>query len=1279
MWFVLLIYAALSESVTSEVEKRVILTGGSGPCEGHVSVYYEKTWGYVGDKGWSKATEEVVCRSTHCGTDCPLMDHEDDRIPMGRKVWLNELKCNGKEDHLWSCSFPGWGISVYTKDSVKKIKCSDEIKLTLDEYKGTQICAGVVKYSNARNSGYFCAGSLETKDADNLCKSLKCGKAKELPTNEWMKSTNFKEAKKMKIDCSNIETVTNLWQCVTEESTCDRPVSVVCTDYKRLQISGDASNVCSGQLERYENDKWSPFGDTTNPDLWCHQTNCGNANDSLDINSTLTCSDKVNVVLMKGNNPSKCFGEVHVNVNGVISPVCASKWTENDAKVVCKELKCGIVADYKTTPSSVVGIMDNVDCLGSESSLWHCQAKHDRSHCESIAYVICGESIKVDLKDGPGQCAGRLEILYDGLWRPVSKTQWPEHNSDVICKQMGCGDKGKLSVEKFIKGQNVNLGDCPDEATTIAQCIESQQHGKASISPQEQELVGIICEKHKMVFLDGNTSCSGMVKIMYNSSTHWLSGSNETWNQELANTVCQQVHCGNATHVSTVIPTAEMTLSDNCALSHGSQFECDLTPETPDENVTIAYVVCTGSVTVSLTNNCWGHVIIEMEGKSGGVCGDAWNNKQSEIVCNTLNCGKPVPKYDTPERTGHVMVKSFYSTAEDSTSLAQYTFVMNDGDDGHDSICQRNQAFVVCSGSFKPKLSGNRHKCSGNVELLFQDKWLPVCLSALQDKDTQDTICQELNCGQADHNITYFGPTPKERYRISQMDCSGNGGKTIKNCNITLSESCTPAGLHCSGWKKMKVSQGCKGLVSVYSKTGTKAVSYEGWTNESGERLCQDLKCGSLQSTEYRNTSAAVWENIFSCGNNKAETIWDCENSTSKTKKRKQLFITCQDEPVVTLSGHCHGIVKINNTEVCSSHWNQQYSHLVCQEQNCSNAIATQIKSSPAKDTLYHHVLCDKNSYKLSQCQRVQEKCDNPPVSVYCVATVQFRTTKKCGGQIEVKYGDKWEKVCPVTLSETAKKQLCEMLRQCGPPSNDIGDNYPKEKEMGVSLECSHNHMDIKHCVTNMSCKDEKPAEIYCKGYVPTPKVPRSRPISTVSILLGVGLFLVLVILITIFVRIWIVKKTKRSKRMNMQSMNEEEFESGNYEDITDKENEMKDLSHGGFRSEAEVVTDARSTSSLPYDDIDEVGEAQPLTSPAATTGAQRENYIQDQSPAHDGVTYEVDDQQESYDDIEPSPKNMQTEAEVHNNPTNTTESNRVVPPLSRQKDGEYLEPDLDG
>lgn len=56
-----------------------------------------------------------------------------------------------------------------------------------------------------------------------------------------------------------------------------------------------------------------------------------------------------------------------------------------------------------------------------------------------------------------------------------------------------------------------------------------------------------------------------------------------------------------------------------------------------------------------------------------------------------------------------------------------------------------------------------------------------------------------------------------------------------------------------------------------------------------------------------------------------------------------------------------------------------------------------------------------------------------------------------------------------------------------------------------------------------------------------------------------------------------------------------------------------------GFRSEAKVIMegDARSNSSFSYDDIDDVAQARPLNTQAATAGASGQNYF------HEGVLHQ--------------------------------------------------------
>ncbi|XP_040009026.1 antigen WC1.1 [Xiphias gladius] len=1298
MWFLLpLVYIALTELVILQCvqgEDRAILRGGNDPCHGYVEVYHGGKWGYVGDTNWDRFSEEVACKSTHCGSPVEGLT-ENVLRPIGSKVWLNEMKCTGKERQLWECGYPGpgWGISTYRKATVKKIKCSNKIQITLDGFG----CAGTVRFSTdgGTRAGYFCADLWGKEEADFFCRNISCGLSKEIDVHPWMIWKTFQNSKRMLVNCSDIKSIDNLWQCVKEmgKTACKYPASVICEGYTRLQLKGNTSNVCSGQLETEGNGTWKPYEiNITSPDVWCQQMYCGTSHSWDDDGKRLTCTDNVKVVLMDGKKPSKCYGAVHINVNGSQYPVCASTWTGTEADVVCRELSCGNVVSHNNIPGSTEqGAMDNVKCLGSESSLWHCRAKRDNNalHCSSTIHLVCAGSIAVRLTDGPGKCAGRLEIQHEGGWRQVDKNGWTDINSDTVCKQMKCG-RNSASLEKFRQGSGDflrHIVSCNSSDSHISACFTNKMSNNAF---GKEETVGITCQEHRVVFLAGGEACSGMVGIEHGNNTYWLSGSDTTWNNESAGAVCRQMNCGGVFNYTSSTRNTHMETWDkayNCSSDSKSLFECEIKTRSSVDNDTIATVFCSGKIKVNLTKKCWGEVNVCLEGRCGGVCADSWTFNQSMKLCKDLGCGDNVLQPIKKPTETQVIVKSLHSTKQ-TTPLTHSNFVRMAEDD---TTCNQNPAYVVCSGSVKPRFNSSRDKCSGNVEIFYEGDWLQVCKAALQNKEAQHVICEELECGQAVSSTDYLGVEQKTLHAVSKLECSKNDIKSLKACRIEAqSSSCAFAGLQCTNWRKMTVSDGCSGAVSIHSNGNHSAVSSEGWTETEGERLCKDLDCGSFKSKKIYNTSGnpSLWARNFSCAPGKnPKNIWDCETQASgkDAAKTQQLFIECEDEPNVTLSEKCHGLVKINDVEVCNSGWNKKYSDLICQEQGCSNALSTYSDLQPKPDAKYYHVSCDDYHHKLGQCRRVLGKCDQTLVNVYCVGDIKFKTKETCGGQLQIYYRKKWEDICPLSLTKTFLDKLCEVLG-CENYIEQFLKSESGNLDLKLSMECSDDHLDIKHCLKEMSCQRKRPAEIYCTGYVTnqTTPTPQSKT-ATVAISVGVGSLLVLVTLFFLFVRICIVKKFKNvmNTPSKMLSRKEVEFESGDYEDITSKANEMEDFNRGRFRSQTDVIkeNDAHSNSSFPYDDVDEAVEAQPLTSHAAIDVASRVNYFHEGAPdqSDDGVTYEVDDPQESYDDIEPSPEITQTKAEVHDGPRTTPKSNAVAPPELVQGNEDYLEPGQDG
>lgn len=259
------------------------------------------------------------------------------------------------------------------------------------------------------------------------------------------------------------------------------------------------------------------------------------------------------------------------------------------------------------------------------------------------------------------------------------------------------------------------------------------------------------------------------------------------------------------------------------------------------------------------------------------------------------------------------------------------------------------------------------------------------------------------------------------------------------------------------------------------------------------------------------------------------------------------------DEPNVTLSGECRGELKINNSHVCSSNWNLDYSHLVCQEQpDCSNAVFYD-RATSSVNTQLQHVACEDHHDKLGQCNRYEGPCADGPVSVYCVGTygirlypdewgyfshqffcvqqylpegvlccfpggIRFRTTGRCGGQIQVNYRNKWENVYLWKFPSRFKEELCQELGCQGynasisvPKRNYVvilllhhfsyqkpdicckskwGKNvfnsillFKSKAKLKTALNCSLDYNDIRHCVVIHEARESgQPAEIYCNG-----------------------------------------------------------------------------------------------------------------------------------------------------------------------------------------------------
>lgn len=118
------------------------------------------------------------------------------------------------------------------------------------------------------------------------------------------------------------------------------------------------------------------------------------------------------------------------------------------------------------------------------------------------------------------------------------------------------------------------------------------------------------------------------------------------------------------------------------------------------------------------------------------------------------------------------------------------------------------------AGSIKTRITASSYKCSGNVEMHYEGRWLPVCADALRDRGAQDAVCGEQRCGRGVRAVEHFGPKSAELGAVSQVQCPV-GSKSLKACNVTAdNHSCTPGGLQCSGMSRFHLE--FQNLVKIF-------------------------------------------------------------------------------------------------------------------------------------------------------------------------------------------------------------------------------------------------------------------------------------------------------------------------------------------------------------------------------------------------------------------------------------------------------------------------------
>ncbi|XP_030015227.1 deleted in malignant brain tumors 1 protein-like [Sphaeramia orbicularis] len=361
-------------------------------------------------------------------------------------------------------------------------------------------------------------------------------------------------------------------------------------------------------------------------------------------------------IRLVGSGSTRCSGRVEVYHNGVWGTVCDDDWDFNDTQVVCRQLGCDTRDIVPFTPRFGEGTgqiwLDDVSCLGNESSLTDCQHKgfgnHDCSHTEDVSVACSGSDIRL-AGSGSTQCSGRVQVSQNGTWGTVCDDDWDLNDAQVVCRQLGCGSA--LSAHPsahFGQGSGpVWLTDvrCSGHEQYLVQC---EHGGLGRRHCGHDKDVGVVCEDVQIKLVGpGSTQCSGRVEVYYNGT--WGRVCNLYWGFSDAQVVCRQMGCETAQAVSAAGQFGEGTgpvwLDDvRCSGKESSLTEC---PHHKSETHDCEYgkdfgVVCSGyqvRLAGSGSTRCSGRVEVYLNGAWGTVCDDRWDLNDAQVVCRQLGCG----------------------------------------------------------------------------------------------------------------------------------------------------------------------------------------------------------------------------------------------------------------------------------------------------------------------------------------------------------------------------------------------------------------------------------------------------------------------------------------------------------------------------------------------------------------------------------------------------------------------------------------------------------------
>uniref|UniRef100_A0A2K5W535 CD5 molecule like n=1 Tax=Macaca fascicularis TaxID=9541 RepID=A0A2K5W535_MACFA len=324
----------------------------------------------------------------------------------------------------------------------------------------------------------------------------------------------------------------------------------------------------------------------------------------------------------------------------------------------------------------------------------------------------------VRLVGGLHRCEGRVEVKQNGQWGTVCDDGWDIKDVAVVCRELGCGaangtPSGILYEPPAENEQKVFIQEvnCTGTEDTLAQCQQEEAYNCL-----HNEDAGALCENpesplspvpENVRLADGPGHCKGRVEVKHQN--RWYSVCQTGWSLRAAKVVCRQLGCGRAvlTQKRCNKPAQgqrSIWLSQmSCSGREATLQDCPSGPWGKstcihDEDT---WVECEDPFDLRLVGGdklCSGRLEVLHKGVWGSVCDDNWGEKEDQVVCKQLDCGKSLsPSFKDRKSYGPGVGRIWLDNVrclgeEQSLEQCQHRFW------GYHDCTHQEDVAVICSG-----------------------------------------------------------------------------------------------------------------------------------------------------------------------------------------------------------------------------------------------------------------------------------------------------------------------------------------------------------------------------------------------------------------------------------------------------------------------------------------------------------------------------------------------------------------------------------------------------